>query len=204
MTYVQGLDWLLDDLVSRVREITRAVILSVDGLAIGAMGVVALHFLGATGRMADFARHASSVVTAGFLSLCVALIAVFVMREQGTLVLRRGLGRLAPRVADRAASILDGFIAALNLGSGLRLLAVLALTVVHWSLHVAGFMMLAPAFGMHLTPLMACAVLAAQAVGVMVPAGPGMVGTSQFFTQAGLSIFVPGALTVPVTDPVIC
>jgi glycosyltransferase 2 family protein len=40
-------------------------------------------------------------------------------------------------------------------------------------------------------------VLAAQAVGVMVPAGPGMVGTSQFFTQAGLSIFVPGALSVP-------
>jgi hypothetical protein len=31
----------------------------------------------------------------------------------------------------------------------------------------------------------------------MVPAGPGMIGTSQFFTQAGLSIFVPGALSVP-------
>jgi hypothetical protein len=77
------------------------------------------------------------------------------------------------------------------------LVAVLALTAVHWSLHVVGFMMLAPSFGMHLTPLMACAVLVANAVGVMVPAGPGMVGTSQFFTQAGLSMFVPGALTVP-------
>jgi hypothetical protein len=28
-----------------------------------------------------------------------------------------------------------------------------------------------------------------QVVGVMVPAGPGMVGTMQFFTQAGLSLF---------------
>jgi uncharacterized membrane protein YbhN (UPF0104 family) len=171
----------------------------VDGLAVGIMGLAALHFLGASasGRMADFARHATSVVTAGFLGLCIALTAAFLMREQTGMFLRWGLGRLVPRIAERGISVLDGFIAALRLGSGLRLLAVLALTVVHWSLHVVGFTMLAPAFGMHLTPLMACAVLAAQAVGVMVPAGPGMVGTSQFFTQAGLSIFVPGALTVP-------
>jgi uncharacterized membrane protein YbhN (UPF0104 family) len=93
--------------------------------------------------------------------------------------------------------MVSGFLAALDLGSPWRVVAVFVLTVAHWSLHVVGFTLLAPAFGMHLTPLMACAVLAAQAVGVMVPAGPGMVGTSQFFTQAGLSIFVPGALTVP-------
>jgi hypothetical protein len=31
----------------------------------------------------------------------------------------------------------------------------------------------------------------------MIPAGPGMVGTSQFFTQLGVSIFIPGALSVP-------
>jgi hypothetical protein len=55
--------------------------------------------------------------------------------------------------------------------------------------------MTAAAFGIHLSPLMACTVLAVQVVGVMVPAGPGMVGTSQFFTQAGLSIFFPGALS---------
>jgi uncharacterized membrane protein YbhN (UPF0104 family) len=171
----------------------------VDGLAIGVMGIVALHLLGAgaSGRMADYARHATSVVTAAFAGLCLALILAFVMRKQTTILLRQGLGRLAPRIAERAASILEGFITALNLGSGLRLLAVLALTVVHWGLHVVGFAMLAPAFGMHLTALMACTVLAAQAVGVMVPAGPGMIGTSQFFTQAGLSIFVPGALTIP-------
>jgi uncharacterized protein (TIRG00374 family) len=171
----------------------------VDGLAVGMMGLVALYLLGASasGAMADFARRATWVVTAGFLGLCIALALAFLMREQTTRLLRRTLGRFAPRVAERATSVLDGFIAALSLGSWLRLLAVLALTVLHWSLQAVGFAMLAPAFGMHLTPLMASAVLVAQAVGVMVPAGPGMVGTSQFFTQAGLSIFVPGALTVP-------
>jgi len=37
--------------------------------------------------------------------------------------------------------------------------------------------------------------LDATAVGVMVPAGPGMVGTMQFFTQAGLSLFDPGGFS---------
>jgi hypothetical protein len=41
---------------------------------------------------------------------------------------------------------------------------------------------------------MACTVLACQVVGIMIPAGPGMVGTSQFFTQLGVSIFIAGAL----------
>jgi hypothetical protein len=38
-------------------------------------------------------------------------------------------------------------------------------------------------------------VLAANVVGMMIPAGPGAVGTAQYATQAGLSIFIPGALS---------
>ena len=54
--------------------------------------------------------------------------------------------------------------------------------------------MLGPAFGLELTPLMAATVLAVQVVGVMVPAGPGMVGTMQYFTAIGVSLFQPAAL----------
>jgi uncharacterized protein (TIRG00374 family) len=171
----------------------------VDGLGVGVLGIVALHLLrsSADGRAADFARRASLVVTGGFLGVCVALALAFLMRDRALALVRRTLGRVAPRLAERAATMLDAFIGALHLGSALRVVLVLALTVLHWALHVAGFAMLGPAFGFHLTPLMACAVLAVQVVGVMVPAGPGMVGTSQFFTQIGLSMFVAGALTVP-------
>jgi uncharacterized protein (TIRG00374 family) len=168
----------------------------VDGLALAALGILALRFLGATGAMADFARRASWIVGAAFLSLCIGLVVAVVTRKSTTAILRRVMTRLAPARTDTVLSMVSGFLDALNLGSAWRVSAVLILTVLHWGLHVVGFTILAPAFGIHLTPLMACAVLAAQAVGVMVPAGPGMVGTSQFFTQAGLSIFVPGALTV--------
>jgi hypothetical protein len=40
---------------------------------------------------------------------------------------------------------------------------------------------------------MVCTILAMQVVGVMIPAGPGMIGTLQLFTQIGLSLFVVGA-----------
>ena len=169
----------------------------IDGLAVGAMGVLGLYFVGARGGMADFARHASVLVSAAFSALCVSLIAAFFARRRAVALVRRLVGAVSPRLAARAAWILDEFITALHLGSAWRVLAVLLLTATHWGLQVVGFTLLAPAFGIHLTPLMACAVLASQAAGVMVPAGPGMVGTSQFFTQAGLSIFVPGALSVP-------
>ncbi len=65
----------------------------------------------------------------------------------------------------------------------------------YWSLNGFGLALLAPAFGFHLAPLMVATILAVQVVGVMVPAGPGMIGTMQFFSQVGLSLFVPDAFT---------
>jgi len=172
---------------------------AIDGLAVGILGIVALRLLGASasGAAADYARYAALLVTAGFFALCLGLALAFALRGRAIEIVRRAVGRVSPRAGERIAGMLDGFIGALHLGSGLRVLGVVALTVAHWGLHAVGFMLLAPAFGMHLTALMACAVLAAQVVGVMIPAGPGMIGTSQFFAQLGLSIFVPGALSVP-------
>jgi predicted regulator of Ras-like GTPase activity (Roadblock/LC7/MglB family) len=58
MTMAGSLDWLLDDLVSRVAQIDKAVILSRDGLAIGA----------SAGLTRDDAEHLAAV-SAGFQSL---------------------------------------------------------------------------------------------------------------------------------------
>ena len=52
------LDWLLDDLVTRVREVRHAVVLSNDGLAVGA----------STGLAREDAEHLAAVAS-GFHSL---------------------------------------------------------------------------------------------------------------------------------------
>lgn len=168
----------------------------VDGVFVGLLGVIALHVLGARvqGEQAAFARAAAQLVTLGFLSLCIALALAYFLRERALALASLLLTPLSPRFAKKVVSMLDAFISALHLGSGWKALGFFALTVAYWSIAASGLLFMAPAFGMEFGPLEACAVLAVQVVGAMVPAGPGMVGTLSFFTQIGLSLFVAGAL----------
>ena len=164
----------------------------VDGICIGILGIVSLRMLGssASGKYLEFARSASVLVAAGFFALCVALVLAVLFRERALKLSQSVLTPLSPRLAARVASMLDAFISAVHVGSGWKLLAFFALTFVYWTLNAIGLAVLAPAFGFTgLTPLMLAVILTIQVVGVMVPAGPGMVGTMQYFTQVGLSLF---------------
>ena len=165
----------------------------VDGIFIGLLGVVSLRTLGdsATGRYVGFARKASVLVALGFFGLCVALLLAFFLRARAVAFVRGLLQPLSPRLAERVSSVMEGFISALHLGSGWKVLAFFLLTAVYWGLNAIGLGVLAPAFGFTaLGPLMLATILTTQVVGVMVPAGPGMVGTMQLATQIGLSLFV--------------
>jgi len=170
----------------------------VDGIAIGVLGIISLRMLGrsAAGNYVEFARSASVLVALGFLTLCAALVLAVFFHDPAVALADRLLRPFSPRVAARATGMLDAFIGAVHLGSGWRLISFFALTALYWTLTATGLGILAPAFGFTaLTPLMLAVILTIQVVGVMVPAGPGMVGTMQFFTQAGLSLFDPGGFS---------
>lgn len=166
----------------------------IDSLAMGFLGVVSLRVLATSGNAARYAWQAATLVTVGFSVLCVALAFAFFMRARAVVLIRLLFSPISPRLGERLARLMDGFILGLRLGSASQVVGIILLTAFYWSLHVLGFWMVAGAFGLELSPLMACTVLACQVVGIMIPAGPGMVGTSQFFTQLGVSIFIPGAL----------
>jgi uncharacterized protein (TIRG00374 family) len=170
----------------------------VDGIAIGVLGIVSLHLLGssASGIYLEFAKSASVLVALGFLALCVVLVLAVLFRRPALALTDRLLRPLSPGLAGRVASMLEAFISAVHLGSGWRLVWFFALTFLYWSLTAGAMGVLAPAFGFtSLTPLMLAVILTIQVVGVMVPAGPGMIGTMQFFTQAGLSLFDPAGFS---------
>jgi uncharacterized protein (TIRG00374 family) len=173
----------------------------VDSMAMCLLAIVSLRWLAAAGRTAELARHAAALGVLAFGGGCVALAFAFLARERAVRLLRRLLQPLSARFAERVARLVDGFITGLRLGSALNVLGFLALTVVYWSLLVVGFWMVAGAFSLPITLAMACAVLACQVVGSMIPAGPGMVGTSQLFIQLGVSIFIRGAFDAPDIAP---
>jgi hypothetical protein len=68
------------------------------------------------------------------------------------------------------------------------------LTAFYWGINAWGMSLLARAFDLSLGPVAAATVLGALVVGVMIPAGPGMVGTFQAAIVFGLSVFVPRAV----------
>jgi hypothetical protein len=136
------------------------------------------------------------LVALGFLALCAALVLAVLFHDRALALAERLLRPISPRIAARASGMLDAFIGAVHLGSGWRLVSFFALTALYWTMTAAAMGILAPAFGFTgLTPLMLAVILTIQVVGVMVPAGPGMVGTMQFFTQAGLSLFDPAGFS---------
>jgi glycosyltransferase 2 family protein len=169
----------------------------IDSLAVGVLAIVSLRLLATTGNAADIARHAATLVTVAFAALCLGLVIAYFMRLQTVALVRRLLGVVSRKLADKVAHMLDGFIRGLHLGSSLSVIGVLVLTVVYWILHIVGFAWVAQAFGLQLTTAMATTVLACQVVGFMIPSGPGNIGPSQAATQFGVSIFLADGFQRP-------
>jgi hypothetical protein len=169
----------------------------VDALAMAGLLVVMLFFLeGQIAVPADL-EFWSWVVLAGFLALLVFLLLAY-WRQAATVVwFKRMLGKLSAKLANRLGSTLESFIGGLRALPDLRLLgAFLLLTVVYWGLNGLGLWLLFGAFDglAGLGPLEAFTVLSVLCVGLMIPAGPGMIGNFHYFVKLGLSLFVAEAV----------
>ena len=100
---------------------------------------------------------------------------------------------LSPRLAAKVARD-DGRLhprPPAGLRAGARPSPSCALTAFYWFLNGWGMYLLAKAFDLDLGLIDAFTVLGVLVVGVMIPAGPGMVGTFQAAVVLGLSLFVP-------------
>jgi uncharacterized protein (TIRG00374 family) len=144
------------------------------------------------------ARAAGWVVLLGFGSLLGLLVLARRNRVQAVGLAHRLLDRVSPRASARVAGIADAFLHGLRFVPARgRLALFFGLTVVYWGLNAMGMRLLARGFGLDLSPLQALTVLGILVVGVMIPAGPGMVGTFQAAVVLGLSLFLsPAALDV--------
>lgn len=162
-----------------------------DGLCMAALLLSTLPFVESDSGQLVYLRSgawlcASIFGGAGLVMLLAALAHDLTLR-----VLRGVFGHISPHLTDSLVALVETFLVGLRtLPSYKSMLGYVALTLVYWTLNGLGMGLLAQGFGIHLSLLGMFTCLAVLVIGLMIPAGPGMVGTFQYFTEMGLRLFV--------------
>lgn len=163
-----------------------------DGLFMGVLLVAALLAVPDSAPGVALVRAGGAVVSIAFAAILAFLAFAYRSRPRAVRLAARLLSPFSRRAAERVAGMLDAFIHGLRVLPGARTVALFfLLTAAYWSLNTVGMRILARGFGLQLGALESCAVLGVLVVGVMIPSGPGMVGTFQGAVLVGLSLFVP-------------
>ena len=164
----------------------------VDGIFTAALLVLTLLAVPDLTPGLHLVRAGGVAVLLIFVALLVFLVGAYRNRARAVRITHRILDPLSPRLADRVSGMMDAFIHGMRLvPSRRKLVTFFGLTVVYWALNGFGMKVLARGFGFDLSPVQAFTVLGVLVVGVMIPAGPGMVGTFQAAVVLGLSLFAP-------------
>ncbi len=135
-------------------------------------------------------RAGAQLALAIFVSAVVVLICA--VRARGPLfaLVRNTLGRASPAVGERIITMLEAFLLGLKAIPDARtFFGVVGWTLSYWAANALGLWTLLLAFGLPLPPIAACTVVCVLVIGVMIPAGPGLLGTYQAAIMAGLSIY---------------
>jgi glycosyltransferase 2 family protein len=165
-----------------------------DGLFTAVLLVLTLLAVPEGTRGLQAFRLAGILVFAAFAGLLAFLVLAYRNRPRAVRLTHRLLDPISPRVAERAAGMMDAFIHGLRLVPSRRKVALFfALTLAYWAVNGIGIQIFARSFGFDLALLDAYTVLGVLVVGIMIPAGPGMVGTFQAAVAGGLSLFVADA-----------
>jgi uncharacterized protein (TIRG00374 family) len=163
-----------------------------DGVFTGLLLVLALLTLPDGTPGIRILRVGGFVVTAAFAAVITFLVFAYRNRKAAVSLATRIVRPLSARVAERGAGMLDAFIHGLHVLPGPRSVAAFfALTAVYWALNAFGMAVLAAGFGFQLGVAEATTLLGVLVVGVMIPAGPGMIGTFQGAIVVGLALMAP-------------
>jgi uncharacterized protein (TIRG00374 family) len=132
--------------------------------------------------------HAGLAALLVFVGAAVVLGIVLVGHEQGAALLRRLVSLASPRLAERLVGMLIAFADGLRALTQLRPLgAYLFFTFVFWFLNGLANYLLFFALGIPLALPVAFVLTALTVIALMLPAGPGMIGTVQAAIVWGLT-----------------
>ncbi len=172
----------------------------IDGL------IVTLVLAGALGlvpRLSPLPDHVgnlkvpvAAIPAAGYVALFVfvaafgAMAVFYFARDFARRLTRATVGLVSPRLADKLASIVEGIAEGLHFLAGPRYaIPFLLETFTYWAINACGMWALGIACGLQMSFGHACAVMGVLAVGILVPAGPGLFGAFQVATYGALAMY---------------
>ncbi|HYD40788.1 MAG TPA: lysylphosphatidylglycerol synthase transmembrane domain-containing protein, partial [Anaeromyxobacter sp.] len=143
----------------------------------------------------QFLRFGGALIGGVFLGALGFLVVAYRSRALATRLLERLLGPVSPRLAAKAAGMMEAFIHGLRIvPTRGKVFLFVALTFVYWGFNGWGMQVLAKGFGLHLNFFESCTLLGVLVIGVMIPAGPGMIGTFQGAIHIALALFFPATI----------
>ncbi|MFN7701757.1 MAG: lysylphosphatidylglycerol synthase transmembrane domain-containing protein [Deltaproteobacteria bacterium] len=127
----------------------------------------------------------------GVFSAALSGLALFLWQKKLAMVLIRAtFGLLSARVADKVAEKVGGIAEGIRSIAHARLvLGFVGETLLYWTLNALGMWVLAIGCGLDLSFGQAVAVMGILAIGVLLPAGPGMFGNFQLAVSEALRLF---------------
>jgi uncharacterized protein (TIRG00374 family) len=164
----------------------------VDGIIIAVLLRVLLFFVPGQSEGIAYVRAGANIMFLVFFSGLVFLLVGRWQHDRTLRLLRAVFSIVSPKVADRVAAIVDGFISALRqLPDAKNLFLFFFFTAVYWGFNGAGTALLASAFpSLHLSAFQGFVVVSVVVVGMMLPGAPGSAGTFQAAVMLALGLFV--------------
>jgi uncharacterized protein (TIRG00374 family) len=176
---------------------------AVDMLTLlGIFGITLLiHPIEAGSRAGELTRAGATLLVTACAGLTVFLVVLERRPQLVKVVVNRVSAVLPERHRGRGAAAIDHFIEGLSLFRDLpRLLWVFALSFLMFGVFALGLQISMVALDIHLPWYAGLILLVITAIGIMVPAAPGYIGTMNVACVAGLALFgVSGERAVPLS-----
>lgn len=127
----------------------------------------------------------------GLFSTALVLVVGTMVARQSMWRLLERVGRpLSPRLTERVQGMLDAFVSGLQaLPDAGAVVRFVLWTLVYWGANGMGMYAMMLGFGWQLPPMAGFILVCVLVIGIMIPAGPGFLGTYQGALLAGLAIF---------------
>ncbi len=168
----------------------------IDGVVTSLCVVWAVFFLPrlhSTDRLVQSLPYYAYVTLFVFIAAFVLLGLFLYQRELAVTLLRRSIGWVSPKighyVSEKLGSLANGLE---SLAHPRLLLPFLIETGVYWGLNALGMWILAQGCGLPLSMGQAVGLMGILAIGVLLPAGPGLFGNFQLAVSIGLRLYVAG------------